>query len=324
MRSTLVMILIAVFALFSGSLLAENGEISGKVYYDYSWDLSENADNANAFEMHRVYFTYKKKLADNLKFNMTTDVGREGNTGKFDAYLKYAYVDYKTNYGNVIIGLQSMNVFKIQEYNWGYRFIEKSAMDLNKWSSSADLGLGYKNKLAEKVTLWAVVSNGAGYKKIESDKYKKYSVNLNYGESKIAGKDGYNAGVVVAYEPYEFATDTTENQTLFGVYGGYSKSAFRVGAEFDMFKDSGLDQTMQIISAYGTYKLTDKTELLARVDLVDPNTDVDKDGHTYIIGGVNIKPAKGLYVAPNIRYVTYQADGMDNDVVLKLNFQIKF
>lgn len=324
MKKVSILVVLLLAAMFVFPVHAENGKISGKVYYDFTLDLSKNADNYNAFEIHRVYFGYEKQLNDNVMFKLTTDVGREGSTGKLDAYLKYAYVDYKTSLGNIIVGLQSLNIFNVQEHMWGYRFIEKSPMDLYKWASSADLGIGYKRKFGEKAGLSAIISNGPGYKKSENDKYKKYSVNLNFGESKLAGKDGYSAGVVVAYEPYEFAVDTVKGKTLFGAYGAYAKSGVRVGAEFDMFKDGGPDVTKQIISAFAVYKINDKTELLARVDMYDPNTDVDKDGQTYVIAGASFVPSKGFYVAPNLRFTAYQADGVDNDVLFKVNFQFNF
>ena len=40
-----------------------------------------------------------------------------------------------------------MNVFNVAEKNWGFRFLEKSPMDYHKFSSSADLGIGYSGKL---------------------------------------------------------------------------------------------------------------------------------------------------------------------------------
>ncbi len=318
-----ISIFLLLFALVGG-LAAQNGKISGKTYFDYTFNMSKNAESANSFEIHRVYFGYEKQLTDNLKFKFTTDVGRMKADDRLTAYLKYTYVDWKTGYGHMLFGLQSMNIFNIQEHNWGYRFIEKSPMDYYKWSSSADLGFGYKNTFSEKFHLWAMVTNGPGYKHKETDKYKKVSVALSYGEQKLTKNDGFNVGLVASMEPYEMAKDTTENKNLIGVFGAYAKSALRVGAEFDLFKDSGKDQTKQILSVFAVYKLKKDLELVGRVDMYDPNTDVDKDGETYVIAGLSWTPEKNLNVAPNIRYTTYQASGVDPMVLAKVNFQFKF
>lgn len=324
MKKRVSALTITFFFIWISLAMAGNGKIGGKVYYEYTLNLSKNSGSANEFEFHRVYFGYKKTLNENIKFNFTTDVGRENNSGKLDLYLKYAYADYKTAFGNFIIGMQPLNIFKIMEKAWGYRFLEKSPMDLYKWASSADLGIGYRKKLNEKTSFDFIISNGPGYKKEENDKYKKYSVNLNFGESELTWKRGYSTGFVVAYEPYEYAQDSTRGKTLFAVYGAYSTSKLRLGAEIDFLKDSGPEITKQIVSGFAIYRINKKTEFLGRVDYYDSNIDIGSDGQYYLIGGVNFMPSKEFYIAPNIRFTEYQQDGKKNDILAKINFQIKF
>ena len=317
--------LIFILMLFlTAPLTAQNGKISGKAYFDYTYDLNKNANSANLFEFHRVYFGYEKQLTEKVKFKLTTDVGRMKADDRLSVYLKYTYVDWKTTYGHLIFGLQSMNIFSIQEHNWGYRFLEKSPMDYYKWSSSADLGFGYKNTFKNKFHLWALVTNGPGYKHKEKDKYKKVSVALSYGEQKLTKKDGFNAGLIFALEPYDVGVDTTKNKTLVGVFGAFARSGIRAGAEFDLFRDAGNDQTKQIIGVFATYKLKKNLEIVTRIDLYDPNINSENDGQTYLIAGINWTPQKNLNIVPNLRYTTYQNSNFDAMVLGKINFQFKF
>ena len=70
--------------------------------------------------------------------------------------------------GNVSMGLIGLNTHAVQEKNWGNRFIEKSAMDKNKYSISADLGIGFSRLLKENINsgshsiLWDAEKNNSG------------------------------------------------------------------------------------------------------------------------------------------------------------------
>lgn len=159
---------------------AAEGKLSGLVFYDLTY--SENSDPSNAFEYRRAYFTYKQDVSDAIKFKFQLDAGRaDGETGDGDAvevsdwltmYIKNAKVDWNTGFGTITIGMQGMNIYPIQEKNWGYRFIEKSPMDRHKYSSSADLGIGYGNS-AGGLDYTILLTNGPGYKHPEDDGYKK-------------------------------------------------------------------------------------------------------------------------------------------------------
>ena len=178
---------------------AQEVKFSALGFYDLTY--SKDSDISNSFEFQRVYFTFDKKMGDALSYKFQTDVGRVADDGKLEVYLKNAKVDWSTNYGKFVFGLQGMNVFNIQEKTWGYRSIEKSAMDKYKFASSADMGLGYYNKIGE-INYNILVTNGTGYKKQEDDSYKKLSAQILYGQGKLDSKVRFNAGAIAAYEPY--------------------------------------------------------------------------------------------------------------------------
>jgi len=316
--------LLTVSLIFILSSIFAQSKFSAKVFFDYSYQKDKTP--TNSFEIHRAYFTFKNNLTKNISYKFTTDVGRF-NTGKdtrLSVYLKNALIKWKSEFGTFVFGLQGLNVFSVQEKNWGYRFIEKSAMDKNKFASSADLGIGYSNKIGKKLNISLIVSNGTGYKKAENDNYKKISAQVYYGSSKLNDKNSFNLGAVFSNESFDYSNGlatTTEAKTLLGLFGAVRLNKFKIGAEFDSYKTGGANITATIISAYTNISLTKKADAFARVDLFDPNTDADNDGNTYFVAGFNLKPAKGLFIAPNIR-VTKPQTG-DSVTEYKLSFQFK-
>ena len=126
---------------------ALEGKVGGVTYFDYT-----NAEDISAFNFNRQYFTYVGKSHNNdLRFAIVFDVGRtnniDGEDTRLATFLKKAQVDYITNVGTFNLGLIGMNTYVVQETTWGYRFIEKSAIDRNKFSSTADLGIGFSRSL---------------------------------------------------------------------------------------------------------------------------------------------------------------------------------
>jgi len=320
-------------------VLSQDGEISGVVHYNYSYDLKEDAKDSNGFGLSRAYFTYKKNISDELSYTFQTDVGQLkvvnmdedepiDTKTQFVAYLKKAYVGWKSPIGKLSIGLQGMNVFNITEKTWGFRFLEKSPMDLHNFSSSADMGIGYSGKI-NIINYHVTITNGTGYKKSEDDKYKKLATQFVYGEKKLVKNDGYNLGLVYTMESYDISENTTESTTVMSIFGGYASScpifasnSFRIGSEYDMMKDSGSDVTSQIMAFYGSYKLSDSIEGLLYYDMYDPDTNTEKDGFNYMILGVNYYATKGLVITPNIRTKTFEEGKATT--YFKLNFQFKF
>ena len=152
------------------SLVAQ--DIKGKVFFDYT-DNSGDGSKVDEFALKRVYLTFSKSISDELSVTIQTDV--DTNSSPKNIYLKNAKVDWKTLDGNIVIGLQGMNMFKIQERNWGKRYLDKTIMDRFKYSSAADMGIGYYHS-KDKFHGSLLITNGAGYKKSENDSHKKLSL----------------------------------------------------------------------------------------------------------------------------------------------------
>ena len=133
-----IIVLVTCFAIG----IAAEGKIGGVTYFDYA-----TSEGKSAFNFGRQYFSYTGDASDNIKFNIVFDVGRAEEDTRLVTFLKKAQIDYNTSYGKISMGLIGTNTYGIQEKNWGYRFIEKSAIDKNGFSSTADLGVGFSRSL---------------------------------------------------------------------------------------------------------------------------------------------------------------------------------
>ena len=316
------------------TIIYTQGTFSGLTYFDYTYDLTEDAENDDGFGLKRVYFTYKQDLSENISYKFQTDVGQlevgglEGiKKTQFFAYLKKAQLDWETLHGKFTFGMQGMNIFNVTEKTWGFRFLQKSAIDKYKLSSSADMGIKYAGKF-NKLNYSIMVTNGSGYKQSENDQYKKTSIQVVYGEKKLVKNDGFNIGLSFASEPY-YHTETEKAATmLLSVYSGYAANGLRIGAEYDRYRDVGEDISRQIIAGYISYELSGKIEGIFYIDNFDSdvyyngNENEDLIRKTDLIVGVNYKPEKGLTIAPNLR-ISKPDDGHENTMFM-LNFEFKF
>ena len=281
---------------FTSLLTADDMKINGDTHFNYSFEDTDKS----AFHISRAYLSIQKKVSDQISYKFQTDVGSGGATD-YTIYLKNAKLDWKSNIGKFTFGLQSMNMFKVQEDTWGYRFIEKSIMDKYKYCSSADLGIGWEGKFGS-IAPSIMITNGTGYKKVEDDQYKKLSLRLLYGESKL--KEGLNAGLAISNEAGDYTTTATKTGStlILGSFGGFARGGLRLGAEYALkSKKMATEVNGQILSMYGNYKVNKKISGFGRFDLIDPDTEADSDGYNYLILGLNYQPEKVFYIAPNVK-----------------------
>jgi hypothetical protein len=305
------------FICFLSTALFAESNTSGKVFFNHSTDLSE--DGINAFNIKRAYLTLNNDVSESVSYKVTYDIGNNDGGSAHTAFLKVAMVKWKTSLGNVMIGMQGMNMFKTMENTWGHRFIAKMPMDTYKYSASADLGIGLSRSFGP-VSTSALITNGGGYKKTESDSHKKLSIHVVYGESKLNKKDGFNGGLSFSMEPYDKDSLITENKNVMGIFAGFAGNGFRSGFELDTKTQE--EVSGQIFCIYATYKINDKLSILARLDQVDANTSKDDDGIQAIIAGIHYIAGKGLTIAPTVRVKAPEEGVSENSIVL--NFQFAF
>ena len=294
--------------------IAADGKIGGVTYFNYT-----NAEEESAFNFQRQYFGYGGDISDQVSFKILFDVGRTNNKllytwsvkendslkvtedTRLVTYLKKAQINYKSSLGIFNFGLIGMNTYNIQEKNWGYRFIEKSAIDKYGFSATADIGVGFSKSLIDNLNLSLLFVNGEGFKKPQGDKYHKIAFNATYGEGNLNKNDGYNTGLVYTTEQ----TDT-EPITMTSIFGGFAGMGLRLGGEYDMQTKDGINSN--IISVSANYELRDKIDVFVRYDIYDGDTSIENDGENYLVTGIVLTCDGGISVAPNVRMTTSEDD----------------
>lgn len=289
-------------------------KVGGDAFFHYQY---EDADN-NEFLFKRAYLTISSKVSDNISYKFQADIGSGGPTD-YSVYLKNANIAWKTDLGKLTFGMQGMNMFKVQENTWGYRFISKMPMDLAKFSSSADLGVRFDKKWGD-LTANVMLTNGAGYKKQENDKYKKVSTSVTYGETKL--NEGFNAGAVLSHEGYDYISEggnvETGSSLVIGGFGGTVVGALRLGVEYSMKTTSdNTDVTANLFSLYTHYKINDHISAFGRHDILDDGSPQDQ----LSILGVNYMPEKALSIAPNL--LIDSEEDQDPEMTYRVSFRFK-
>ena len=302
--------------------LANDGKISGVTYFDYTHN-----DDGYDFELKRQYLNYSLTKSDDLKFKVVFDVGRtnklDGEDNRLDAFLKKAQIDYNCDWWTTSWGIIGTNTYGVQEKNWGYRFIEKSPLDLNGFTSTADLGIGFSKTLQSNIHLSLQFTNGEGYKKPQSNDSHKTSLNITYGEQNISKNNGYNAGIALSTEK------KFDPIFMFSLYGGYATDKFRFGLEYDMLSNDDFhpynDGTEYTLASFtSNFKFSDKINIFARYDLIDDDNENDMNGENYLITGLTLDCGNGFIIAPNVRVKSFEDEAADSENEYKISFQFKF
>ena len=325
------------------------GDISGVSFFNYATGDAGN-DEDHGFAMNRVYLTYQNDVSENTSFKFQADVLSQEGDG-LQMYLKNAKMDYMaTDNITLTYGLQGLNVFKSQEKIWGNRYLSKTSMDNNKWSPSADLGVGVKLSMgcpiikSNKVSASLLFTNGEGYKNDSSDNNERISAALGYTHN--IGEDmSLQAGGSYSTLDYDAIVDdattadideTAEAGTanIMALYGGFSGFGLRTGFEFNMGTDLNLDDygsDATLMSFYGNYDLAffDKLSIIVRYDSLDngaddnDQTDVDESADTTtLLAGLSYKCAEGITFTPNMTQTTV-GEG-DPTTAVNLTFMLKF
>ena len=312
-----LVIILSIFAMAIGA----DTKIGGTTYFDYTSGKDDADESTSAFNFKRQYISFSGQASDDIKYKFVVDVGAtnklSGEDTRLTAFLKKAQIDYKTSFANISMGVIGTNTYGVQEKNWGYRFIEKSSMDLYGFSSTADIGIGFSKSFTDDLNMSLQMVNGEGYKSPQSDKYHKISLNATYGEAKLHKNDGYNVGLVYSTEGSD--DDPTNVTSLFG---GYAANGLRLGVE-NATKTKG-DLTESITSISANYGIKDNMDVFVRYDMYDPNADMDEDGRSYMITGVVFNCGNGLSMAPNMGITSYEDADADSETEYKLNIQYKF
>ena len=308
MKKLISITLVFAFAL---SLNAQDGKPFGKVFTNFNHD-----NDKNEFELKRAYLGYSYKIDDNFSTKITFDVGNNESGSAYTTFLKIASLTWKPMSNTSInMGMIGTKNFKFMEKSWGRRYIEKSALDKEKWANSADLGVSLDYKLFENLTLDGQILNGEGYKKTQdADGLMRVGFGGTYKLSNFS---------IRLFRDIKSCACSDIDQEITTASISYSNNGLNLGFETDMMANSSNieNEDREIMSVYGSYKLSERYTLFGRYDDYTSEGSWDEDG-TYAIAGVEAQLTKGVKAAVNVRQTTNENDVKDN--ALYLNLEYKF
>jgi len=311
--------------MFAGLNLAyaQDGKVHGKIFSNFNYSVN---NEAAAFGITRAYFGYKYQYSDAWSAKLTLDVGG-ADTYARTAFLKVAALQWKASDKlTVNFGQVGLKQFKVQEKNWGYRYIQKSAQDAYEMGTSADMGLIVDYKLHDMVSVDFTMVNGEGYKKNQSGANMKKGFGLTLNPASGLTLRAYADVMPKSDEGSE--EDSTlvsfPSQNTMALFVGYKAEALRLGAEYNTQTAHGNVEgaDYNIASAYGTYYVNDHVGVFARYDMVSCDEGgYDSKNGDYVIAGLEYRPVKGVSVSANLQGFTPEEGDAENSIFMNLQYK---
>lgn len=321
-----VLIVTCAIALIPSSGLAqfkpETGSIDGYMAAEYytlfnhhTGSIDEGGfEGRHGFWFRRIYFTYNNKLSDSIKMRLRLEMNSPGDfasSSTLDPYVKDAYLNFSLGGGvNLIAGIQGPPSFEQEESYWGWRPLEKTPLDLYKWTSSRDFGIALKG--GENVLYHLMFANGSSNKS-----------ETNNGK-KVFGSLGYKTGgfFVEAMAQYERAKTADDDLILKG-FSAYKGDWGRIGVMYayrDYKAEDKNSLAYNIFSVFAVVKAGEKAELIGRYDMnfgegyrqkfggsgIAYVPFADNHEFSFIIGALSYQVVKNVWLIPNIKYAFYK------------------
>jgi len=279
--------------------------------------------SSKAFEITRAYLGFEYFFTKNISSRINLDVADPG-VGKLQmtAYVKFAYLEYKTDKFSTHFGMIATEQYKLQEKVWGYRYIYKSFQDAYNMGPSADLGADVEYSPFKFLSVDFSVLNGEGYKRIQSDSTFKTTFGLTLKP--------FNGFILRGY--YDMMDHKYNQQTL-AIFAGYTFKNFRAGVEYNNQKDNGMlnHTNYSGVSLYSALVIGKKFSVFGRYDnlkseVISGETlpwNYNKDGQLFM-AGFDYSPTKGIKIAPNFQGWSPRDKSMPFASKIGLHFEIRF
>lgn len=249
----------------------------------------------------------------------------------YKSTLKDAYVQFRPGGHKVWLGRIPTLTFSSVEAHWGYRWFEKTPLDIQGVPSRFD-GVRAAGPLTADGPFYYRL--GAGQSKdlgFATDKVKKGQVAFTY----MPKDRKFFIDVYVDYldESEDENEDSAWSYQLFGGWNGESNYAGLHYFQRDW--DNHPTEKLRVLSAYFVHAIGNwHLDLVGRIDyLLDPS--IKGDGIDYIpfdptarataaFAGIDIKLHKNVDIMPNVKYVTYDTndEGIRPDDDLYLNLTV--
>lgn len=296
----------------------------------------ENFDGEAGWWTRRVYVT-----TDFANFGLGDTVIRlrlevnqlDDFTTDYSSTLKDAYVQFRPGNHRIWIGRSPTLTFGSVESHWGYRWFERTPMDLQGAPSRFD-GVRARGPLTPDGPFYyrAVIGQGRGLG-FATDEVSKGQIAFSY----MPEDRQFFADVYVDYldESEDENEDRAWSYQLFGGWNGEKSYAGLM--YFHREWDNNPAERLRVASGYYVHTLGRHWDVVGRIDyLLDPSVRGNDISYmpfdptaraTALFGGFDIKLHRNVDLMPNIKYVNYDEndDGLrpDDDVYLNLTLSLK-
>ncbi len=325
--------------------------VKGQVFPYMYYDLTEDAE-VFYFELGRARLDFNAMVTDDVGFEVRVEAAREyryylnvpedypdpdnppalGRTpGRYTIHVRHAFMDVGGLLPDhhIYAGMVATPWNNYENEIWGWRMLREVAVTERGYLPVADLGLGFGgNFLGGKLDHHLTFTNGGGYMDVEMSKGKnidyRFSV-MPFSPHTVMG--GFSANILLHYG--NLMDDPRPEDLAYGFLAGLDHDFVNFGAGY--FKRK-MDVTVAgvtgevddwFLTGYGWVKLPHHLHIVGRLDMVDPNANVDDDGWNDILFGFGLDFAGGhCKIMPNYRTVIYKADGATDTSGFYLNGEI--
>ena len=315
----------------------QRARVSGLLYGDafyFAGHHDPSFDGESGFWFRRIYLTYDQDLVDSWSFRLRLEFNSPGDfeqSERLEPFLKDAFAAWTPGAHTLQLGLAPTPTFSLLESTWGYRSVEKTPLDLYRWGASRDLGVaafgtfGGRRKLAYHVQL----GNGSD------------GSETNRGKKGMAALQLFPAGgwIVEVYGDYEDRADEGDRATA-QAFAAWKGERGRWGVLYARQERETDPEplTLDLASAFGALRLSERTWLLGRVDRnfdANPEGDripylpLDPEASSWLyLAGVDWRIHSHLDVIPNLEIVAYDerpgGSRPATDVVVRVTIDAHF
>jgi hypothetical protein len=294
--------------------------VGGVVYAQYLYQLKDTANHVNNFDITRSYINVIGKFPSGLATRVTADIYRNADNSL--AYrLKYAYAAFTPNGSPLTFKLGEIHTpwLDWEEALWDYRMQGQMAMERGGYLSSSDFGAGVDgNWKKDLVNMQVGIYNGENYNKGTGDQRKdamgRVSARL------MPTEDGSRVGGLrlTGYGQVGKPTGGGIRDRWIGMLS-YKSKMLTLAGEYARTKDRQdappapatptAEIEGEVMSFFGVVKIPNsRAAIIGRVDLTDPDRNVDNNRQTRFIGGVSYQLTPALRLLADVDNVGFQGD----------------